>query len=62
MGRPPQDPAKARSNRVVTFVTDAEMEKINRLADEQGKALSAVVYELLATILNENSPPNTNQS
>lgn len=53
LGRPPKPPEAVRSNRVVTFVTNAEMEELEQLADEQGSALSAVVYKLLAKSLSE---------
>jgi hypothetical protein len=37
-----------RPNRVVTFVTDSEFERLNELAETTGKSLSALVHDLLA--------------
>lgn len=51
LGRPPGDPAKVRRNKVFAMVTDAEIERLERLADDQDKPLSTVVYELLARAL-----------
>jgi len=48
MGRPPGPPEKVRSNRVVTYVTNAELAKLECIADREGKPLSAVVHEILA--------------
>ena len=53
LGRPPGPPEAVRSHRIVTFVTKAEMEKLDWLADRDAKALSAVVYEMLSNSLSE---------
>ena len=41
-----------RRNRVFAQVTDAELKKLEHLADEQDRPLSTVVYEILARSLN----------
>ena len=51
MGRPPGPPEKKRRNLVRAMVTDAEMQKLERLADEKDLPLSTLVYELLAKTL-----------
>ena len=51
MGRPPGPPEKVRRNLVRAMLTDAEFKKIERLADEQDRPLSTVVYEILARAL-----------
>ena len=51
LGRPPHPPESVRGNRVVTFVTDAEYEKLERLAERSDRSLSAAVYEILARSL-----------
>ena len=51
MGRPPAPPETVRKNRIVTFVTDEEFEKLERLAERSDQSLSAAVYELLARAL-----------
>ena len=54
MGRPPGPPQKVRSNRVVTYVTNAKLAKLERIADREGKPLSAVVHEILARSLGRH--------
>ena len=51
LGRPPGPPENVRRNRVFAQVTDTEFRKLERLADEQDRPLSTVVYELLAGAL-----------
>ena len=51
LGRPPGPPENVRRNRIFAQVTDAELEKLERLADEQDRPLSTVVYEILARSL-----------
>ncbi len=47
LGRPPGDPESIRRKRVVTLVTDAEFEKLARIADEEEKSLSAMVHHIM---------------
>jgi hypothetical protein len=47
MGRPPGSPETVRSNRVVTLLTDQELEKLRRFAERKSPSLSGVVQELL---------------
>jgi hypothetical protein len=51
MGRPPGPPEKVRRNLVRAMVTDSELEKLERMADQHDKPLSTVVYEILARAL-----------
>ena len=51
MGRPPGPPEKIRRNLVRAMVTDADLQKLERLADEQDLPLSTLVYEILARAL-----------
>ena len=51
MGRPPGPPEKVRRNLVRAMLTDAELDKLERLADELDRPLSTVVYEILARTL-----------
>jgi hypothetical protein len=51
MGRPPGPPQKVRSNRVVTYVTNVELAKLERIADREEKPLSAIVHEMLSRSL-----------
>jgi len=47
LGRPPIPKELARSNRVVTFVTDTELAELTRSAERKGQSLSAHVHEVL---------------
>jgi len=57
-GRPPLAPHKARSSRVVTFVTDNELCKLQDLAAEENLSLSAVCHLLI----NESLTAHNNKS
>jgi len=50
-GRPPLAADKARCNRVVTFVTDAEMYKLRNLAREKELSLSSLCHQLIGKSL-----------
>jgi hypothetical protein len=52
MGRPPTTPEKARSQRVVTYVTRAELAGLERIAEREGRPLSKVVHRILARSLD----------
>ena len=52
-GRPCLNPEKARSNRLVTFVTNSELTNLERIADEKGMSLSAVVHQILSGFLKD---------
>jgi hypothetical protein len=47
-GRPPSAPETRRSERVVSFVTQGELDQLNRLSAEQGCAISAIVHTLIS--------------
>lgn len=51
MGRPPVSPESARSNRIVTFVTNSELSALEILADREDKSLSGVVHRILVRSL-----------
>jgi hypothetical protein len=53
LGRPPSPPEEARSQRVVTFVTQAELEQLQGIAESRQLALSATVHQLLAKQLKK---------
>ena len=52
-GRPCLNPEKARSNRLVTFVTNSELTNLELIADEKGMSLSAVVHKILSGYLKD---------
>ncbi|MFT5730946.1 MAG: hypothetical protein ACI8PB_005137 [Desulforhopalus sp.] len=51
MGRPRKNPDQARSNRIVTFVTNAELAKLAQVAGENKMSLSAVVHKSIRDFL-----------
>ena len=51
MGRPRKNPDQTRSNRVVTFVTNAELAKLDQVAGENKMSLSAVVHKSIRDFL-----------
>jgi hypothetical protein len=53
LGRPRLNPETARSNRVVTFVTNSELAKLERIAEQERISLSAVVYRILSGFLKD---------
>ncbi len=53
MGRPRLNPETVRSNRIVTFVTNSEMAKLERTADQERVSLSSVVHQILSEFLRE---------
>jgi len=54
LGRPRGAPESVRPNRVVTYVTNAELAKLERIADREGKPLSAVVHQILSRSLESH--------
>ena len=52
LGRPPGTPESVRRNRVVTLMTDAESEKLTKIADKEGKSVSALVHEVLLRFID----------
>ncbi|WP_146397066.1 hypothetical protein [Planctomycetes bacterium CA13] len=50
-GRPARDPKLIRRNRVVTLLTDAELEKLTGVADREEKSVSALVHEVVSKFL-----------
>jgi hypothetical protein len=53
MGRPRLNPETVRSNRIVTFVTNSELAKLERKADKERISLSSVVHRILSEFLQD---------
>jgi len=53
-GRPPLAPEDVRNNRVVTFVTQAELMQLQELTEQQNKSLSALYHHILSDYLQNN--------
>jgi len=54
LGRPRLPRGATRPHRIVTFVTDDELTRIERIVKDSNKSLSAVCHELL--VKNLSSP------
>lgn len=57
-GRPPKPRGEVRSERVVSFVTRAELEALNGLAEDRGESLSALIHRILLSALARQFPNN----
>ena len=55
LGRPPGPPESIRHKRVVTLMTDAEFEKLTKIADEKEKSVSALVHQIVSRYLKRRS-------
>jgi hypothetical protein len=53
MGRPRLNPETVRCNRIVTFVTNSELAKLERKADQERVSLSAAVHRILSEFLKD---------
>lgn len=54
-GRPPLDPAHARTERVVTFLTPSEMAALSDVAARRRQSISATCHALLANALTDKT-------
>ena len=54
-GRPPRAPESIRRNRVVTLMTDAEFEKLTKVAEEKEESVSALVHQIVSRYLKRRS-------
>jgi hypothetical protein len=55
LGRPRRPTETLRRNRVVTMVTDVELEQLAELADKQNMPLSSIVHQILTRYLRRTS-------
>ena len=55
LGRPPGPPESIRRRRVVTLMTDAEFDKLMRIADENENSVSALVHQIVSRYLKRRS-------
>jgi hypothetical protein len=53
MGRSRLNPETVRSNRIVTFVINSELAKLERIADQKSVSHSAIVHQILSEFLRE---------
>lgn len=47
LGRPPSPREKVRRNRIVTFLTDQQLTKLQELAERDGTSLSLACFDVL---------------
>jgi hypothetical protein len=52
-GRPRTPPQIARPNRLVTFVTDKEMEYLMRVVAEEDRSMASVIHRLIAAHIRD---------
>jgi hypothetical protein len=57
-GRPALKQNEMRSNRVVTFVTNQQLDLLLHLAEEEGRTLSSFVRRIITQQLKEGSETN----
>ena len=55
MRRPPKPSDAVRPNRLVTYISDAELERLESIADEKGTSLSGVAHAILARNLKRRA-------
>ena len=53
-GRPRTPSEVARPNRLVTFVTDKEMEYLMRVVAEEDRSMASVIHRLIAAHIRDN--------
>jgi len=54
-GRPRLSRQRVRSNRVVTFVTQAELERLEQMALHDDRSLSAAVHKIISDYFRETA-------
>ena len=54
-GRPAGPPGKVRKNRISVFVTDAEMEKLEKLAEDAEEPLGTFAYQIISAFLKRRA-------
>jgi hypothetical protein len=54
LGRPRLPSQDARSNRLVTFVTDQELEYLSQITIDEERSMAFVIHRLIAAHINDN--------
>ena len=52
-GRPPMPAQLARPNRLVTFVTDEEMEHLMRVVVEEDRSMASVIHRIISAHIKD---------
>lgn len=52
-GRPKSAESAARPNRIVTFVTNSELHKLEQVAAEEERSMAAVVHRIIRSHFEE---------
>ena len=52
-GRPKSSQAQARPNRIVTFVTNEELAKLEQVAADEERSMAAVVHRVIRSHFEE---------
>ncbi len=53
-GRPRFSSRVARPNRVVTFITDRELQFLTQVVHEEDRSMASVVHRIIAAHINED--------
>jgi hypothetical protein len=53
LGRPPMNPEAARSKRIVTFITNSDLTKIERIVEQEKSSISLIVHRILSEFLKD---------
>jgi hypothetical protein len=53
-GRPRINSRFARPNRVVTFITDQELQFLTQVVNEEDRSMASVVHRIIAAHINED--------
>ena len=53
-GRPRISSRVARPNRVVTFITDRELQFLSQLTNEEDRSMASVLHRIIAAHINKN--------
>ncbi|MEH6549274.1 MAG: hypothetical protein V7711_17235 [Pseudomonadales bacterium] len=53
LGRPKSTQNVARPNRIVTFVTNSELDKLEQVASDEERSMAAVVHRIIRSHFEE---------
>ena len=53
LGRPRMNPEAARSKRIVTFITNSDLAKLERIVEQEKSSISSIVHRILSEFLKD---------
>lgn len=54
-GRPPLPPEKVRANRVVTFLTDPQLDRLKKISREDSETISSLCYRIISGYIDQDN-------